>query len=274
MLKRLTRSQEVNSDFLGFLAAHPNKNIIFIDIGCRGEPIENWPTKRTGLAYIGIDADCLEVAKLNHSLLRYKGAIKASFFNTIVSNDGLPRTFARSDVGMTDRLIEASEAQSYVENGWRVSVERSETLEVIVERVLSQFSSKNSLVVLKIDVEGWSHDVISNKVSLSRFSYVICEFLPNMPMQFKTMALLESSDFEIADIERAYKYDRRYGRKLFIIDTVWKAKSLNDGSALSDKAPGVLYKIFSFAVFYVVRILLGSLNKKTHISISDAELRW
>lgn len=275
MLRRLISTPKVHSDFLSTIARDPDQVIVFIDVGCRGEPILNWPLSRTDLFYYGVDANGAEIDRLLKELDTYKGEIKAKFIAGLVSNDtGNLLYFATSPVGMTDTLVDFSEIEHFESKGWSITSKAPISLDDIMLQVAKEVPP-NSKYILKIDVEGHAGKVIEGQKSLELFDTIICEFLPEKPAQFAAMSILENKGFRLVDIERAYKYDPELGRGLFIIDTLWKLKTEDTRDVVTHNyCPNVFQKLLSFTVFYAVRLLMSVLRKKTYISISDSELKW
>ena len=277
ILRRLLRINlnKIDSDFISLAKRFENNKLLFIDLGCRGENPKYWPKDSKYIKYIGIDASNAVIKDLERKYYHYKGNVDASFINAIVSNNNSEQIFASSYEGMTDGII--------VENDYsNISVKDRKLRKVnpiSLFSVLSEFkdflNDENLLKIIKIDIEGNSSSIVDDKELIRNFDIVLAELLPQLKKQYYTMTLLEENDFQLKNIERAFRWSKKSPKELFILDTEWLNKNSNIVFEKNNlKYPNIFLRSFSLIIYLLIRILFKLIKGKAYTSLSDSELGW
>ena len=277
ILRRLLRINlnKIDSDFILLSKRFKNKKLLFIDLGCRGENPKYWPKDSKYIKYIGIDASNSVIKDLERKYFNYKGNVDASFINAIVSNNNSEQLFASSYLGMTDGIIIENDYSNISAKDIKIRKVKPVSLVSLLNKFMNFLNDDKFLKILKIDIEGNSSSIVNDKELIRNFDIVLAELLPQMKKQYHTMTLLEENDFQLQNIERAFRWSKKSSKELFILDTEW----LNKNSKIifeknNSKYPNIILRSFSLIIFLLIRILFKLVRGKAYSSLSDSELGW
>ena len=276
IIRRLLKfnQKKIDSDFLNCYEKYKTKNIIFIDLGCRGENPKLWPKRGLDIHYVGIDASKEVIDDLTYKYKNYSGNVKAKFIQAIVSNNTDKQVFASSPEGMTDGLVITNPEDNINSKDITLKTVQPVLLRDIISDIGVNLDLKGAIKILKIDIEGNSSFIVNDDDLMMKFDIVLAELLPQLKRQFSTMSYLEENNFTLKDIKRAYKWTRKSTKELIIMDTEWiNNRSLN----LIDKQyknPSFLSRGLSLVLYLVISLLFRLTKNKAYSSISDSELGW
>lgn len=278
LLRRLLRInlKKIDSDFVSSCKRFKNKDIFFVDLGCRGEDPKYWFETKDSIKYIGIDASEAVINELKSKYKKYSGNIIAFFKCAIVSNNTAEQTFATSSEGMCDGIIIDRPADNISAKDINFKKVKPISLASVLHEYEDYLMNKNHVLkILKIDIEGNSSSIVDNKELVGQFDIVLAEILPQLKNQFATMSLLEENNFKLKNIERAYKWGKSSTKELFIIDTEW----INNNSKFAFenrpiRNPNLIMRTFSLVVFILISWLFKLIRGKAYSSVSDSELGW
>lgn len=278
LLRRLLRInlKKIDSDFVSSCKRFQNKDIVFVDLGCRGENPKYWFETKHSIKYLGIDASEKVINDLKNKYNKYSGNIVAFFKCAIVSNNNEEQTFATSTEGMCDGIvIDRPEDNISAKDINLKKVKPISLASVLYEYKDYLLNSDDVLKILKIDIEGNSSSIVDNKELVGKFDIVLAEILPQLKNQFSTMTLLEENNFKLKNIERAYKWGKSSTKELFIIDTEWingRSKIAFENRPIRN--PNLIMRTFSLIVFILISLLFKLTRGKAYSSVSDSELGW
>ena len=211
ILRRLLRINlnKIDSDFISLAKRFENNKLLFIDLGCRGENPKYWPKDSQYIKYIGIDASDTVIKDLENKYFNYKGNVDASFINAIVSNNNSEQIFATSYEGMTDGIIIENDYSNISLKDRKSRKVRPVSLVSVLNKFKDFLNDEKLLKVLKIDIEGNSSSIVDDKELIRNFDIVLAELLPQIKKQYYTMTLLEENDFQLKNIERAFRWSKK-----------------------------------------------------------------
>ena len=277
ILRRLLRKNlnKIDSDFISLAKRFENNKLLFIDLGCRGENPKYWPKDSQYIKYIGIDASDTVIKDLEKKYFNYKGNVDASFINAIVSNNNSEQIFATSYEGMTDGIIIENDYSNISLKDRKSRKVRPVSLVSVLNKFKDFLNDEKLLKVLKIDIEGNSSSIVDDKELIRNFDIVLAELLPQLKKQYYTMTLLEENDFQLKNIERAFRWSKKSSKELFILDTEWLNKNSNIVFEKNNlKYPNIFLRSFSLIIYLLIRILFKLVKGKAYTSLSDSELGW
>ena len=277
ILRRLLRINlnKIDSDFISLAKRFENNKLLFIDLGCRGENPKYWPKDSQYIKYIGIDASDIVIKDLEKKYFNYKGNVDASFINAIVSNNNSEQIFATSYEGMTDGIIIENDYSNISLKDRKSRKVRPVSLVSVLTKFKDFLNDEKLLKILKIDIEGNSSSIVDDKELIRHFDIVLAELLPQLKKQYYTMTLLEENDFQLKNIERAFRWSKKSSKELFILDTEWFNKNSHIVFEKNNlEYPNIFVRSFSLIIFLLIRILFKLVKGKAYTSLSDSELGW
>ena len=277
ILRRLLKINlnKIDSDFIALAKRFENNKLLFIDLGCRGENPKYWPKDSQYIKYIGIDASDTVIKDLEKKYFNYKGNVDASFINAIVSNNNSEQIFATSYEGMTDGIIIENDYSNISLKDRKSRKVRPVSLVSVLNKFKDFLNDENLLKIIKIDIEGNSSSIVDDKELIRNFDIVLAELLPQLKKQYYTMTLLEENDFQLKNIERAFRWSKKSSKELFILDTEWLNKNSHIVFEKNNlKYPNIFLRSFSLIIYLLIRILFKLVKGKAYTSLSDSELGW
>ena len=181
--------QNIDSDFLDCYKKFKKNKIIFIDLGCRGENPNLWPTKGLDIHYVGIDASKDVIDNLVSKYKYYSGNVRAEFFQAVVSNNTEKQIFATSPEGMTDGLVINNPEDNIDSKDITLKKVNPVLLRNILNDTAVNLNSRDAIKILKIDIEGNSSLIVEDFNLMKKFDIILAEILPQLKRQFSTIIL-------------------------------------------------------------------------------------
>lgn len=275
LLQRLRRRwrTDCDSDLLHCLEHYPlAENVLFVDVGVRGEPIARWPKKLVkNIHFVGIDADPEAIMSVQKDYAQYVGNIKADFFVVCLADEERQVGFHCSDDGFRSSICdEANQQLTSAQTLTTITLDRFLKDKKFVEC----FGKSQTTAILKIDVEGYSTEVLRGcREYLSQFDIVMIESLPHKKTQYEAYQILDENGFVMVDLYRLFVPDAALERKLGLLDSVWIKQHSAMPECVSCERK-FFKRLFNGLVFQCMAFCAKCLPRKLQIGVSDVDLGW